>query len=319
MRLSIITLSALWALPVIGGSAGCKNDACYKAVSGKGPVPIAGAVRKLDCQGVLQPVSAKAVIVTVSKSTTIFSTTVTITTQSDSAGARRRDDQANAFLLPRVTDSPGPSSNLLPRAQLNNKGQRPAYAAAACKNLQGYATACLCWGAKPSTVYPTRTVTALNVIKSAASTTVGFDFVSYLREDGQDFCTSFNAYEPPRTTITTVEAKNEILRFAASATLTTTTTDTQVELATQLVPRPGWKRALGAEKRDPIAIPKPSRIAQWDDSEISAVCSLIATDTVTVRISSDSACHIDQLAVEHLSADCVSGHSYGYVNKYLRN
>lgn len=131
MHTTTIIAIAFNVLPVLSGSVGCKRNACYNIVAGQVSSPQSVAVRKADCQGVLQPVIAPAVTLTIASATTVFPATVTVTTQIGSDGAGKRSAQ--------VTASPDSveRAGLVPRAQLNWKGRMPAYANT-CKVLENY-------------------------------------------------------------------------------------------------------------------------------------------------------------------------------------
>lgn len=121
--------------------------------------------------------------------------------------------------------------------------------------------------------------------------------ISYLQQNGQAFCTSYNMYVPPTSTlIATVNGATPVVSVTSVSTATTTTTTTagQVQLRkrTETTISPdselyGMFELLGnssatIRKR---SVPTPSLIASWSPSKISAACSLVATGTVTVGTS----------------------------------
>lgn len=133
--------------------AQCQKDSCYNAVaiSVKGGPNLRS--RTEDCKSVLKTVVQDQTR-TITQVIIVTSQTSTVTTQSDSdfiIKARRAE-----HFQPRITEAPQDFAGLLPRDQIIVNGKRPTYASA-CKNVQSYGLACLCFGVKAAVNYPEKT------------------------------------------------------------------------------------------------------------------------------------------------------------------
>lgn len=150
-------------------ASSCQKDTCYNALVNQQRGAPALSSRKADCSSALMRViddkNTKVILysTTVNRGTTItFTTTQTATTLQRRYAAR-----------PVITDSPEYSDwSLLPRDQIVVTGNRPYYMSAACKDIQAYATACLCFGIKAATEYTLKTRQSTQTKTVVATATV---------------------------------------------------------------------------------------------------------------------------------------------------
>lgn len=132
------------------GSTPCIRDNCYNAVAATTGNPNV-ASRKAHCSSVLRTiVDEKTVTVTVAATT------------SQPVIIAKRQAEMTGLPHPNIQLRDREYSLLIARDQYIVSGNKPAYASA-CKNVQDYAVACVCYGVKAA-VY--RTVTKTVTVKA---------------------------------------------------------------------------------------------------------------------------------------------------------
>lgn len=220
----------------------CRRDGCYSVVAFESKTNPTAAVRRADCSSVLKTYIEDTKTVTRTTSKTVSTRYVIATANPVPVLARQLSIEPE--LSPRFPTTPNSDtpSTLAPRDQVVIGGKKPSYATQ-CKDLQDYAQACLCYGVKASTYRaPTKTAAAIVTISATATTTISLDEIAYLREEGSDFCTTFNDYDAPHVTATAMQTieqtstLNTVITFTVTAGISTIET-TLVETAIPLIRR----------------------------------------------------------------------------------
>lgn len=133
-------------------------------------------------------------------------------------------------------------------------------------------------------------MTTVTTSTDTGITTIGYDYISYLKAAGQDFCTSYISYIPPTSTrfaflrqtytLTTTEV-TQVTNPTLSTTFSTSVT------ATTTVLPPIWPRALKIVERQQIdPVETPVSVRDRSPAELSSFCLSVATTTVfTSRVT----------------------------------
>lgn len=285
----------LHILHTTNAAGACQKDACYTQVAALDKTLPGLASRKADCSIALRKV-ADAKTTTITKFSTVFPVTRTITVNSvrPSPQVVARDELPD---LPVITTSPDPeTAELERRAQVIATGTKPAYAKS-CKNIQSYAVACLCMGVKAATnTMGLKTATTTKTVSATKTATFGFDYVSYLKNEGQGFCSSYIQYVPGAATVTGTLTAEITPIVTMPTTILETVSETTVQTITFTaggnpgsVPRRrrGWnifdhsffERGLIAPN------PTPASVRGMVASQLSSLCSAVATGVQTVSVS----------------------------------
>lgn len=141
--------------------------------------------------------------------------------------------------------------------------------------------ACLCYGIQPATQYPRRTLVSTATISTVATTIIGFDFISYLQHEGQEFCSSFLTFMPSTMTVTSTSIRIETKTVSTTiitsiSTIIATTTLTSTKVSSAQV----WRRAVQT----------PVSVQGRDSFEISSWCSSVATGYVQSSVGKLRCC-----------------------------
>lgn len=289
--LSVLIL-ALCSFEFSQAANACTKDSCYNAVAVQQNGGPNLNSRKADCSAILRTVIDDDRTVILTRSTTVYSETLTISTQSDTKSIGKRQYNVVGASAPRITPPPDlfeSSAELMPRDKIVVSGSRPSYASA-CKNVQSYAVACLCYGIKASNAYVGKTSVTTRTVSAISTTTTGYDFVSYLRQNGQEFCTSYNGYIAPISSVTASTEVRGTSTIVDTVTATSSTTSTSIlDAATIItVPAPIWRRRGHVVKKgllDPAEIMMPPPLKGLSPSQISSLCARVATGTTVVTAS----------------------------------
>lgn len=300
------------------------NNACYKAVASSKP---ALATRKADCSAILRTHidDSKTITSKIRKTVTTSTFWVAPTPENGQNLIPRRAVEPSNVAPPQITTTPDlvtgsdkiDAAILAPRDQYVVRGSVPTYARA-CKNIQEYATACLCYGFRAATTIlapQTRTTTITTSV--VATSTILVRDIRYLQSQGQEFCTSYNSYAPPSSTQTvevattlaeTVTITQETVYTTPVAVTITNTSPVAVPpirrrfiqpadnevliLGTIHPPSQGNSTARPTDYANPITrinaritgrdslpVPTPASIVGWDARRISVACSRVATGT----------------------------------------
>lgn len=285
MKFLIVVAFLLTQVNYSDAAATCQRDGCYNAVAnGLRGAPNLNS-RKADCSSILLKVVEDDKTITITRSTTLVSNTITITTQSDSLPGRRRRAS-----LAQITPAPDADTELFPRDQVIVSGTRPNYVSAACKNVQSYAVACLCYGIKAATYRTIKSATSTRSIYSTATTTTGFDFVAYLEDEGQEFCSSFIGYVPSTTTTFDTTGTSTTSTVVETSTISYSSLTTETIASTTSVPAPIWLRAIML----PPGVPTPVLVRGRASSEISSFCSRAVSGIATESVSTQHICHCER-------------------------
>ena len=167
-------LASTFVQSIYAATTPCKKDACYKAIAIQNVNNPNLSKRRADCHAALKLVVDDDVkTITETAYQTQITSTVTITTvrgYSQPTIVARMVDEGND-----CGNTNEAVAELEERDLIIVKGAVPKYAKA-CRNIQAYAIACLCFGVKAQAYksYTTTTVTTKVVEVATTTTTTGF-------------------------------------------------------------------------------------------------------------------------------------------------
>lgn len=161
-------------------ASGCQKDKCYSAVAIQANSNPNVATRSADCRSILRNVIDDDTTSTITSYSTMTPASITVTETVTSTLTSSTTTTAGGSIRRRLTDYLvlGESSPEVARREYSPldvrdryiiKGAKPSYASA-CKDLQAYAVACLCFGVKPAAMYTVAKTTKTRTVQVTATT-----------------------------------------------------------------------------------------------------------------------------------------------------